>query len=220
MRQVSWTKVLISGKRYQRFPRIMVPDQLINTFTGSVHILFIGYAFGPTQLGYVSLIFSALYLPVTVVSSSIKDVFRQRASVEFAETGNCRPIFVKLLMPVTLAGLAGFGLLYIIAPWIFVLVFGPDWASAGLYAQLLIPMFFFNFVSMSLGGVLVFTNQMNVSFWWQVTSLIMGVLSLLIGILGFGSVTCTLIIFTIARSIGYIHYAALSYKYAIAPGVK
>ena len=100
MRHVSWRRMLIIGQRYQRFPRIMIPDQLINTFTGSVHILFIGYAFGPTDLGHVSLIFSALYLPVTVVSSSIKDVFRQRASVDFAEQKNCRPIFVKLLAPV------------------------------------------------------------------------------------------------------------------------
>lgn len=218
MRQTSWKKIAATGKRYRRFPRIMVPDQLINTFTGSVHVLFIGYAFGPTQLGYVSLIFSALYLPVTVVSSSIKDVFRQRASVDFAETQNCRPIFVKLLIPVTLIGVGGFGLLYLIAPWIFVIVFGPDWAKAGLYAQLLIPMFFFNFVSMSLGGVLVIANQMKASLWWQITSLMMAIVSLLIGIYGFGTVVDTLIAFTVARSLGYIHYMALSYKYAKAPG--
>lgn len=216
MRQTSWKKIAATGKRYRRFPRVMVPDQLINTFTGSVHVLFIGYAFGPTQLGYVSLIFSALYLPVTVVSSSIKDVFRQRASIDFSETKNCRPIFAKLLAPITLAGIAGFGLLYLIAPWIFVVIFGPDWATAGLYAQLLIPMFFFNFVSMSLGGVLVIANQMKASLWWQITSLIMAVVSLMIGIYGFGNVTDTLIAFTIARSLGYIHYMALSYKYAKA----
>ena len=52
------------GRRHRNFPRLMVPDQLVNTVGGSIHVLIIGYAFGPVQLGYVSLLFSALYLPV------------------------------------------------------------------------------------------------------------------------------------------------------------
>jgi O-antigen/teichoic acid export membrane protein len=205
------------GKRYRSFPRLMVPDQLINTFAGSIHVLIIGYAFGPTELGYVSLLFSALYLPVTIVSSSLKDVFRQRASVDYARDGNCRPLYVKLLLPVTFLGFGGFGLLYLLSPWLFVFVFGAKWAVVGEYARTLIPMFFFNFVAMSLGGVLVIAKKMAVSLGWQVVSLALASAALLTGVIVFKSVAGTLLLFTVARSVSYVHYMILSYRHAKRP---
>lgn len=213
-RSNSLRRAIAGGRRFRNFPRVMVPDQLVNTFGGSVHILLIGYAFGPTELGFVSLIFSALYLPVTVVSSSIKDVFRQRANAEYVQSGNCRPIYVKLLAPIVLLGILGFGVLFIISPWIFTRVFGDDWARVGDYARILIPMFFFNFVSMSLGGVLVIADRIAVSLRWQVISLGLAIAALLFGTLILKSVAGTLLVFTIARSLSYAHYMLLSYRYA------
>lgn len=214
---VSRSRMAVMGKRFRSFPRLMVPDQLINHFGGSVHVLIIGYAFGPTELGYVSLLFSALYLPVTVVSSSVKDVFRQRASVDYARDGNCRPLYLKLLLPVTLLGVAGFGLLYLISPWVFVFVFGAEWALVGEYSRILIPVFFFNFVAMSLGGVLVIAKKMGVSLGWQITSLVLATASLLVGVLVFKTVVATLTLFTLARSVSYVHYMILSYRHAKRP---
>lgn len=205
------------GRRYRSFPRLMVPDQLVNTIGGSIHVLAIGYAFGPTELGYVSLLFSALYLPVTIVSSSLKDVFRQQASINYVRDGTCRPLYAKLVLPVALLGFAGFGLLYVISPWLFVFVFGLEWAKAGEYSRILVPMFFFNFVAMSLGGVLVIAEQMAVSLRWQVVSLVLGGAALVVGIVAFNTVTGTLWLFTIARSFSYVHYMVLSYRYAKRP---
>lgn len=207
-------RMIALGRRYRHFPRLMVPDQLINTIGGSIHVLAIGWAFGPVELGYVSLLLSALYLPVTIVSSSVKDVFRQRAAIDFARTGDCRPLYLRLLVPVTLVGLAGFGLLYVISPWLFMFVFGPQWAPVGDYARILVPMFFVNFVAMSLGGVLVIAERMAVSLVWQITNLVLAAAALLVGIVVFETVTATLTLFTIARSISYLHYMALSYKHA------
>lgn len=214
---VSRRRAVAMGRRHRSFPRLMVPDQLINTFGGSIHVLIIGLAFGPTELGYVSLLFSALYLPVTVVSSSVKDVFRQRASIDYARDGNCRPLYLKLLAPVTFLGFGGFGVLYLISPWLFVFVFGPEWAAVGDYARILIPMFFFNFVAMSLGGVLVIARKMGVSLGWQIISLALAAIALLIGVTVFKNVTDTLMLFTAARSLSYIHYMILSYRHAKRP---
>ncbi len=213
----SRSRMATMAKRYRSFPRLMVPDQLINTFAGSIHVLIIGYAFGPAELGYVSLLFSALYLPVTIVSSSFKDVFRQRASVDYARDGNCRPIYVKLLFPVILLGLASFGVLYLISPQLFVFVFGPKWAVVGEYARILIPMFFFNFVAMSLGGVLIIAKKIGVSLGWQIISLILASMALLTGVAVFQNVADTLLLFTLARSLSYVHYMVLSYKHAKRP---
>lgn len=212
----SWHRMKVVGQRYRSFPRFMVPDQLLNTFGGSIHVLLIGAAFGPTQLGYISLLFSALYLPVTVISSSVKDVFRQRASVDYFERGTCRPLYLQLLGPIALVGLLGFGALYLMSPWFFPFAFGSAWAPLGGYAQILIPMFFFNFVSMSLGGVLVIANRMKVSLHWQIINLALALIALLVGIHFIGTVPGTLMLLSFARSLSYLHYMLLSYKYAKA----
>jgi hypothetical protein len=84
----------------------------------------------------------------------------------------------------------------------------------GEYAQILIPMFFFNFVAMSLGGVLVIAKKMGTSLGWQITGLLLASAALLTGVAVFKNVTDTLLLFTIARSMSYVHYMILSYKHA------
>lgn len=212
--RVNRRSMLAAGRRFRNFPRLMVPDQLINTLSGSVHVLIIGYAFGPTELGYVALLFSALYLPITIISSSVKDVFRHRVSLDFAESGNCRPLYLKVIAPVIGIGLAGFGLLYFIAPYLFGIVFGPDWIIAGQYAKILIPLFFITFVAMSMSGVLVIAEKMNVSLRWQILNLLLTTASLVFGILITKTVEGTLASYALVRSVSYLHYIGLSYKYA------
>jgi O-antigen/teichoic acid export membrane protein len=191
-----------------------LPEQLISTLGGSIHVLFLGAAFGTTQLGYVSLVLSVMYVPVTVVSSAVKDVFRQRASVEYASKGTCRPIYRRLLLPVLAVAVLGFGFLYATSPTLFPLVLGPGWAAAGEYARILTPLFFWNFVSMSLGGVLVIAERTDVSLLWQALSLLLTIAGLFIGTQVLNDIVGALWCFSLFRAAAYIVYMGLSYYYA------
>jgi O-antigen/teichoic acid export membrane protein len=213
----SAARIRAVARRYAPVARYALPDQFINTLGGSIHVLFLGAAFGTEQLGYVSLVLSALYVPVTVVTSAVKDVFRQRASVEYASSNTCRPTYRRLLVPVSGVGLLGFGTLYLVAPTMFPLVLGPGWELAGEYARILTPLFFFNFVSISLGGVLVIAKRTDVSLIWQIVSLAMTVLALFIGGFVLRDIIATLWLFSLARSLSYILYMGLSYHYAERP---
>ena len=69
-----------------------MPDQIISNLAGSIHIFFISAFFGSTQLGFVAItVSSILYVPITIFSSAIKDVFKQRAIEDIENSGNCRP---------------------------------------------------------------------------------------------------------------------------------
>jgi O-antigen/teichoic acid export membrane protein len=207
-------RVREAARRYARVARFALPDQLINTLSGSIHVLFLGKAFGADELGYVTLVLSLMYVPVTVVSSAVKDVFRQRANVEYRTTGTCRPTYRRLLLPITGLGALGFGTLYLISPSLFPLVLGAEWGVAGTYARILIPLFFCNFVSMSLGGVLVIAERTDVSLVWQVTNLALTVGSLIIGTQWVDGIAAALWCFSIGRALAYLLYMALSYFYA------
>lgn len=207
-------RVRAAARRYAHVARYTLPDQLINTLSGSIHVLFLGAAFGTEQLGYVTLVLSVMYVPVTVVSSAVKDVFRQRASVEYANAGTCRPTYRRLLVPLGLLAAVGFGTLYLVSPWLFPFVLGSDWAVAGEYARILTPLFFWNFVSMSLGGVLLIAERTDVSLVWQVVSLALTIAALLVGTRVLNDIVAALWCFSLARAAVYVLYMGLSYYYA------
>lgn len=213
-RVINKRRINVERKRFEKFPRYMMPDQLINIAGGTIHIPFVAMVFGSAELGYLSMTMSILYLPVTVVSSAIKDVFRQRAASELKLRGSCRALYLKLLFPVAGVGLFGFGLIYAFSPWLFTFVLGANWSPVGEYTQILIPMFFLNFVSMSMGGVLVVTQRLGVSLGWQIANLAMTLLALIIGATIFQSVLATLWGLTIAKSTSYMMHMFLSYCYS------
>lgn len=202
------------AKKYINFPKFLMTDQILNNIGGSLHIFFIGAYFDNSELGYVSMSMTLLTVPVTVISSAIKDVFRQKASREFIETGNCRSLFLKILKPLIIFTLIFFTILYFFLPNIFVIALGNQWAKSGLYSQILIPMFISNFISMSLGGVLIISNKIKVSLYWQLYTIVTSSIAFLIGIYLYDDIEITIFLFMIARTISYILYGVLSYYYA------
>ncbi|MCH1547897.1 MAG: lipopolysaccharide biosynthesis protein [Flavobacteriaceae bacterium] len=201
--------------KFKQYPRYMMFDMLINTLGGSVHVYIILAYFSTNELGYLSLSLSLLTLPVTVISAGIKDVFREKANQLFINEGSCRSFYLELLKPLVFFGFIGFGILYLIVPYIFPLALGGEWVKSGLYAQYLIPLFYFNFVSMSLGGIFIIANKIKVSLYWQIFNLISTVIALLIGSIYYHSMALTIILLTISKSISYIIYAIMSYKYSL-----
>lgn len=204
------------SKKYKSFSHYLMPDQILNNIVGFIHIIFIGAYFSITELGYISLVFSLLTVPVTVISASIKDVFRQRANIEYIETGNCRHTYLMLLKPITVISVFLFIPLFFLLPYVFPVFLGAKWSIAGKYAQLLLPMFIANFISMSLGGVLIIARKLNVSLLWQVFTIVTSIIAFVIGIFVFNSFFKTIICYMIARTSSYILYIFISYHYAKA----
>ena len=212
--KVSRTGMLRLKARFSSFPKIMISDQLLNIFGGSMHVLFIGPVFGAEQLGFVALLFSACYLPITVITSSIKDVFRQQANTDYLETGTCRPLFRRLLIRVALIGFPIFTVGYFISPYIFAFVFGEPWRIVGSYAQIMMPMYYLNLVSMSFAGVLIFTQNISISLYWQIATTLSNAIALYIGCYVFGDLVVCLFLLATFRSISYLLYTLLAYYYS------
>ncbi len=213
--KIKFRKFKSLAKKYNNFPKYLMTDQILNNIGGSIHIFFVSIYFDNKELGYLSMAMTFLTVPVTVISSAIKDVFRQKANNEFIQTGSCRPTYLRLLKPITLFSLIFFSILFFILPSSFLFVLGNQWQKTGVYAQILVPMFITNFISMSLGGVLIIANKIKISLVWQLFTIFMSASSFIIGIHIYNDITITIILFMIARSISYILYGYLSYYFAI-----
>lgn len=215
----SFARIRAAANQHSRVAKFLLPDQLVSVLGGSLHVVILGTAFGAESLGYVSVVSSALYAPITVVSSAVKDVFRQRAAVEYVRDGSCRATYRRLMLPLIVIATLGFGTFYAVAPSMFPVIFGRKWAVASDFARILTPMFFFNFVSMSLGGVLVIAERSDVSLAWQVSGLIVTGAALAVGAFIFKQLTTALWLMSLVRAASYAAYMVLSYHYAQRPKV-
>ena len=213
LKDIQKTNFKYLKKRFIDLPKFTMPDQLISNLGGSAPIILFGIYYTNTELGYFSISGSLLTVPITVFTISIKDVFRQRANEEILKYGNCKRIYVKVLKYISIIGLIGFSLLYFIIPDLIKVFLGKNWIPVGTYAQIQMPMFYLSFVSMSLSGILIIRNKMNVSFYWQIYYTITTILSIIIGVNYFKSIEDTMILLVIFRSSSYMLYMILSYHY-------
>lgn len=201
-------------RRYRAMSRYGTLDSLINVTGGSVHVPIIASAFGVKELGFVAVVSSALFLPVTIVSSAVKDVFRQRAALEVKNGGCCRRLYLQTLLPVAACAVVVFSAAFFIMPHLLPWILGPGWEPVVTYSAILMPMFAFNFIAMSLNGIFAVAERLDVSVAWQMSNLLLTVLALVVAINLFGDVASALIFMSAAKVVGYALHMVLSYYFA------
>jgi O-antigen/teichoic acid export membrane protein len=122
--------------RYKKFPLYESWSGLLNVASWQLPSLLLPVYFSPTQVGYYSLAFRLIVMPMDLVGGAIQQVFFQRASNADRSghlTGLTESVFTVLLRIVLFPMLT----LALIGEEVFALVFGATWAEAGVYTQLL-----------------------------------------------------------------------------------
>lgn len=200
--------------KFIEFPKYTMPAQLLNTIGGSVPILILGAYYNNTDVGYFSMAITILSVPISVISISIRDTFRQKANETYLEQGNFRGLFVKLfkiLFVLTL--MASLTVIYFL-PDLFAFVLGKPWSVAGKYAQILLPMIAIDFIAISLSGVLIITNKLKQNLIWQLYYTFASIAPLIIAYLWDCNIYYALILFSAFRASAYIYLLFLSFYYS------
>lgn len=133
--------------RYRDFPMFRAPQVMINALSQGLPVLMLASFSGPAAAGFYSLGKTVLGAPVLLISKSVGDVFYPR----IAEAAQNQEPVLPLLWKATLAlggvGLAPFALVVAFGPWLFGVVFGSEWVTAGEYARWLALWLYFGFLN-------------------------------------------------------------------------
>jgi len=200
--------------RYHEFPKLYLPAQLLNTVGVSFPVFLIGAYFNSNEVGFYAMTMSVLSMPLTIISSSIRDTFRQRANEEIVKKGNCRETYIRLLKILTIAGFSGCAIIIYFMPDLFSFFLGEKWRTAGEYSQILLPMMTIDFVAMSLSGILIIREKLGISLLWQLYYVFITLISLIAGFLLFADIRSTLICFSIGRGSAYLLQIIISNRYS------
>ena len=199
--------------RYERFLRYSVIGDTVNSITGQMPVFILGGFFGPMVVGQYSLTQRISSGPSTIVAAAIGDVFRQQASEDIQRTGNCRRVWLRTFKALLALSVPCYAVVFVAAPTLFPLLFGPQWQTAGIYARLLTPFFMFSFTASILGRTLTVAERQREDMIWQVVLAILILVSLLAGA-SQGSADLALALYTLGYCAMYVAYLLMSYHYS------
>jgi O-antigen/teichoic acid export membrane protein len=207
------SKILEQAKAFSKFPKYSFPAEFIQSFINQLPIYLLSIFAGKNEIGYYNLSNRILGLPIQFVGSAISDVFRQRASANFQQYGNCHTLFIKTFKTLIKVSFIPFLLIAIFSPFLFSLAFGAKWKDAGVYTSILSVLYFFRFINAPLSYIIYLVNKQHFdlisTIYWAISSTI----CLYIGFKYF-NVYYALMLFSINYSLIYIGLLFLNYMYS------
>ncbi len=199
---------------YKSFPIYSLPADFLGAFTRELPIFMLSSYYGASLVGYYMLTKSTLNAPFNLLSTSILEVFKQKAIEDYNEKGNCSEIFLSTLKKLFLTSVIPFSLLYFFAPFLFSFIFGEKWAISGVYAQLLTIMYFFKFISSPLSYIFYIVDEIKLDFILQIIMFGISWLSIFVGYrLGKGA-EFSILLFSLTNSLVYLVYLIISYNFS------
>jgi O-antigen/teichoic acid export membrane protein len=154
-RRVTWAGIRAAAIRYRRFPIFSSWSALIGQLGLRSPLLLLVVFYGTDVGGQYALAERLCYLPLTLVASSVGQVFiSEGARLVREQPGELHGLFRRTTWNLARVGLGPAIILAVAAPFLTGPVFGEEWQQAGLFVAIMVPMFYFSFVLTSTGDVL------------------------------------------------------------------
>ena len=203
------------ARRYRHFAFYSLPGSLLNVVSSQAPVLLLGTLFGPVIVGYYNLTTRVCAAPSSIIAVAVGDVFRQHAIDEVRRDGHCRQAWTTTFTLLSVIAVPIFTILFFTAPALFPFVFGDQWRTAGVYAQVMAPLFMLSFTASALSRTLHVREKLKQDLFWQVALTVTTAGALLLGGLT-GNSTTALVCYAGAYGGMYIIYLGMSFKCATA----
>ncbi len=162
---ISKNRMIQQAKEHQDFPKINSLHAFSDILQTSITVFLISMFFGPIILGWYALTFRIMKLPLGFIGVSTGQVFFQKASRIYAEGGDISILAKKTMWGLAKLALPVFMILLVFGPKLFTIVFGEEWREAGVYAQILSPWLFFNFIISPVSQIpIIVKKQKNIFY--------------------------------------------------------
>lgn len=204
-------KIINIALKYIKFPKYTLLDQIFSQFNSMLPILMIGYYFSLLEVGFFVMSLNLLSVPISLISFTIRDVFRQKVVEVIRTKSRCDKVYIKMLNLMVLIGI-GIGIvMYFLIPIIFDILLDDNWKESSHYTMILLPSTILGLISMSLSGVLIATEKNSTSMKWQILYFILVIISFVFGKYIFNDIVKTIILFSFFRGLTYLVYIYISY---------
>ena len=161
------SEIIRLAKKFSNFPKYDVPSVFLSVLASQAPNILLASIFSPAVAGFYYLTQRALQAPITLISRSFLDVFKQRASEDYNNFGTARPIFIKTFLMLSAISLSTTVPLYFLIEDLFVFIFGVEWTEAGVYARLLLPALALRLIANPMSFMFYIANKQHLNLLVQ-----------------------------------------------------
>lgn len=190
------------------------PATFFNSFSYSSINLFIEFLFGVTMLGYYSISYRLLGIPISLVTNNVSRVYFKEASREYQMNGNYRKTFIRTSILLALCSIVFVTFLILLGPYTVSLIFGSQWFIAGRFIQILAPMFGLRIIVSPLTVGVTISNKQKYEFLIQVLFLVTSIILFLITLFLNLRINIYIMLISVFYSLIYLIYYGLLFKYS------
>jgi O-antigen/teichoic acid export membrane protein len=164
-----WQTVRSVAHRYREYPFVSVPGTLINVVGGILTPIMIYATFDANASGQYGLLERSLSLPLGLVIVSVSQVFTSQFAASFREDRNeAVRAFNKIVKVMAAAGLAPVIVLVLAGPFLFALVFGEQWRTAGELARIMAPAYWSMLIVGTVNMVVTVVGYQKTQTAWEI----------------------------------------------------
>jgi O-antigen/teichoic acid export membrane protein len=182
LRQVSWRGIAAAGRRYINFPLYASWARLLDEAGGGM-VLFVLFAacYSPVIAGFMFLSERVIMRPLTIVSTSLLQVFTGEAGRAVAhDSARLRRRFRQVVPLQFLLAAGWIAAANLVAAWIFPRLFGAAWANAIPYLRALSAAYLLQTVLHPVSSTLQVLERQVVAVLWQACRLALVVAAVLL----------------------------------------
>lgn len=194
---INTKKITELAKRYVKFPKFNMFSELFNNISIQMPVFLLTALFTKSMniVGSYSIPHRILSVPITMISSSISQVYFQMASESRDDKDMLSSVTFDIFRKLLLIGVLPFALVIVYGDIIFSFVYGSDWEIAGQYAQIISPWLLFVFITSPLSIIFTVLEKQQLSLYINIILFSLRLLSLLIGGLIYKDAYVTILLF-------------------------
>jgi O-antigen/teichoic acid export membrane protein len=201
IRQFSFSRMCMNAVRYKRFPMFSTGSAFLNILSVQIPVFMLSVFFAEAIVGYYSLSMRVLSVPATVLGLAVGQVFFRNAAEQKENPDKLRKITLELYKKMFLIGFIPMMILMVFADYIFPIVFGAEWQTAGRFTQFLSPAILFVFIASPLAMLFSVLERQAESMVFYAMLFGLRILALLIGGLWFDDEQIAVLLFGAAGAL-------------------
>lgn len=210
--RIKWHEVKDVALKYNKYPKHLLPGNLVNRYTSDLPIYLLTAYFSPAITGAFVLANSVMNIPLNVLGNSIASVFLQRANELYIDDKEKLKNFARATnRKLVLAGVMTFGILFGFGDIIFEIVFGDEWLLAGQMAMILSVYFIFKLAAGPMAKVFRVVGKEEYSLYASVVLGVCRSIGVVLGVLTSNALN-TIIYFSFGSILGYLFTYMLVFR--------
>jgi O-antigen/teichoic acid export membrane protein len=148
LKSVTLNKIQREFREFREFPFYATPQNVMNAMSQGLPVLLLAYFYGAAIAGSYAFSVRVLRAPMNLVLTALKQALFQKSSEVYNRGESLWYLYSRATASLALVAILPCLLLFICAPRIFVLVFGENWRTAGIYARWLTLWLFVGFCNL------------------------------------------------------------------------